>query len=89
MAWPRRTKSRMAVSRPRRTLPANSWISAPASQDYRAHGCVRLDLIQCRHQAVDQIIVQRIQLVGPVERDQRNAAVDFEQDGIGHQGLRE
>ena len=41
-----------------------------------------------RHQAVDQRVVQRIELVGPVQRDQRDAVVDFEQEGSDIAGLR-
>jgi hypothetical protein len=62
---------------------------ARAGQDHGAHGRVGLDRVQHGHQAVDQRVAQGVEPVGPVERDQRDAVVDFEQDGIGHQGLRE
>jgi hypothetical protein len=61
---------------------------ARTRQDHGAHGVVGLYRVQHGHQVVDQRVVQGVELVGPVERDQRNAVVDFEQDGIGHQGLR-
>ena len=59
---------------------------ARAGQDHGTYGGISLDRVQHGHQAVDQCVVQRVELFGPVERDQRNAVIDFEQDGIGHQG---
>ena len=58
-----------------------------AGQDHRAHAVVSLDPVQHRHQAIDQIVVQRIELVRTVERDQRDPVIDFEQHGVGHLGL--
>ena len=57
---------------------------ARAGQDHGAHAGVGLDRIQRRHQAVDQIVIQRVELVGAVERDQRDPVIDFEQHGVGH-----
>ena len=60
---------------------------AGAGQDHGACIGVRLDFIQCRHQAIDQIVIQRIELVGAVERNKRDPVIDFEQHGVGHLGF--
>ena len=81
IACPRRTKSRTAASRPAATLSENSWMSAPAEKA-RSPAPVRMtarasDRSRSRRapqQAVEQRVVQRIELVGTVEREQRDGA---------------
>ena len=92
IAWPRRTKSRTARSR--QANAAGKFVDvgaggkrafAGAGQHHDARAGVDLDRVQRRHQAVDQLVVERVELVGPVERDQRDPVIDFEQYGVGHQ----
>ena len=60
---------------------------AGAGQDHGVCIGVRLDFIQCRHQAIDQIVIQRIEPVGAVECNKRDPVIDFEQHGVGHLGF--
>jgi hypothetical protein len=54
--------------------------SAPAggSQQDRAHGGVRLDRARRRGQRRDQVSVERIEPIGPVQRDIGHAVATFE-----------
>ena len=81
----------MAAFGPRRTLPEFMDIGAGgksaftrAGQDHRTHAVVGLDRIQRRHQAVDEREIQRIELVGAVERNKRDPVIDFKQEEVGH-----
>ena len=87
MAWPRRTKSRMAAFGTASNAAKFMDIGAGgksaftrAGQDHCTHAVVGLDRIQRRHQAVDQRKIQRIELVGAVERNKRDPVIDFKQE---------
>ena len=83
---PRRTKSRIAVSAPRRTLRENSWMSAPA-ENARSPAPVRMTArtpvstsmqVEHGHQPVDQLVVQCVEPVRPVQRDKGDPVFDVE-----------
>src|SRR5438445_352253 len=86
--WPRRTKSRSARSTPASTLPANSAMSAPAlkarsraSEDHGADAGIRFQLIESRFERIDERVVERIELVGSMERENSDAVLHLSQEG--------
>ena len=52
---------------------------ARAGQDDGAHVGIDLDPVQQRHQPVDQLVIQCVEFVGPVQRDKGDPVTDFEQ----------
>jgi hypothetical protein len=60
---------------------------AGAVEHHDAHAGINLDLVEQGHQAVDQLVAERVELVGAVGGDQRDPVVDFEQYGVGHRVL--
>ena len=56
---------------------------ARAGEDNGANGIVLLEGAEDIEQAVDQRVVERIELCGPVERDQRQGSVPLGEDDVG------
>src|SRR5262249_62081790 len=93
---PRRTNSRKATAWPRRTLAAKHAMSAPdekaavagAGQDERAGTIIVLDGVEHLHQSIDQCVIERVELFGPIQREQRDGPVLLDQDNFRHRGRR-
>ena len=92
--WPGWTKSRNAAGAPSRTLVGKAGnvgaggegLVAATGQDDGAHRVVALDFVEQGAEAFDQFVIERIELAGAVERQQRDAVVDLAQDGVGWSG---
>jgi hypothetical protein len=57
--------------------------SRPGEND-GAHIGRDLDPVEMRHQQIDRLVVQGVELVRPIERQQRDFVFDGEEHGIGH-----
>jgi hypothetical protein len=69
------------------TLCENSWMAAP-TEKARSPAPVRtrivLDLIKVLHKPVDQRIVERIEFLGTVQRQDRDCVASFAKHKLGH-----
>src|SRR4051812_46171270 len=52
-----------------------------ACEDHGANAGVRLDLVERLGEAIDQRVIERIQLLGPVQRQESDAVVDVPEEG--------
>lgn len=58
-------------------------VSGPCQND-RPNLVVLLEFIEDTHQPINQVVVERIQLVRPIQREQRHRSERFAQDDVGH-----
>ena len=65
-------------------VPAGTEPAARPRDHQHVHVACRGDVVECRDQLLAHVVGERVQLVGPVERDARHARIDVEADGLGH-----
>src|SRR5262249_35563210 len=59
-----------------------------AGQDERADTIIVLDGVEHLHQSIDQCVIERVELLGPIQREQRDGPVLLDQDNFRHRGRR-
>src|SRR5262249_37527705 len=66
--------------------PGRKSTVAGAGQDERAGTVIVLDRVEHLHQSIDQCVIERVELFGPIQRDEREAPLLLDQNNFRHRG---
>src|SRR4029453_11282519 len=67
-----------------RNVGAGAERTTRSGDDDRAHGTVELHLVQCRRERADELVVERVEFLGSIQREHCDRPAVFDEQGMRH-----